>query len=191
MLDEETAAVAAAEAGMRPEMARIHFYRQLLNSPQAGRVENEINDRILWEGRLTVRPEANRLRELAIMRVAWVAQSEYLWAHHFSPTVDVDLPGHRPDHLLGVREGASYAGFGEAERVVMQAVDEMISHGKILRPTVERLREHLADDGELVELCYVISIWHALTRLMATFETELEPAYEPWAPDGQAPGQAE
>jgi alkylhydroperoxidase family enzyme len=187
MLSVEEAAPAAVAAGMREEMSRIHFYRMLLNSPQSARVENEINDRILWEGRLTVRPEATRLRELAIMRVAWVTRSEYLWAHHFSPTVDVDLPGKRPSDVLGVREGAACPGFGPAERAVMHAVDEMVRDDRISEETVGALRSLLADDGEVVEICYVIAIWRALTTLMATFQVPLEPGYRAWAPDGRRP----
>lgn len=187
MLPVEEAAAVAAEVGMRPEMARIHFYRMLLNSPQAARVENEINDRILWEGRLTVRPEANRYRELAIMRLAWVTGSAYLWAHHFSPTVDVDLPGKRPSNVLGVRKGTDNAGFDEGERTVMRAVDELVRDDRVSRGTFEELRSHLETDGEVVELVYVIAIWRALTQIMATIEVPLEDGYEAWAPDGVAP----
>jgi alkylhydroperoxidase family enzyme len=187
MLPEAEAAPLAVAAGMREEMARIHFYRLLLNSPQSARVENEINDRILWEGRLTLRPEATRLRELAIMRVAWVTGSEYLWAHHYAPTVDVDLPGKRPADVLGVREGADHPGFGPAERAVMRAVDEMVRDDVISPETVGELRELLANDGEVVEICYVIAIWRALTTLMATFQVPLEPGYQAWAPDGRGP----
>ena len=91
MLSEDEAAGIAADVGMRPEMARIHLFRILLNSPSVGRVQNELNDRILRQGELTARPEATALRELAIMRLAWVMGSSYAWAHHFYPTVDVDL----------------------------------------------------------------------------------------------------
>lgn len=177
----------AAEVGMRPEMARINFYRMLLHSPQSARVENEINDRILWEGQLTRRPEANRLRELAIMRVAWVTGSTYLWSHHFSPTVDTDLPGVKPADVLGVRDGADFDGFGEPERAVMNAVDEMVENGEVSPATSERLRDALETDGELVELLYVIAIWRAITMLMATFRVPLEDHYTAWPPDGRRP----
>ncbi|MDA0645968.1 MULTISPECIES: carboxymuconolactone decarboxylase family protein [Nonomuraea] len=189
MLPVEEAARIAVEAGMREEMSRIFFYRLLLNSPQSARVENEINDRILWEGRLTRRPEATRLRELAIMRVAWVTGSTYLWAHHYAPTVDVDLPGKRPADVLGVREGAAYEGFGPAERAVMRAVDEMARDDRVSEKTLGDLKEVLANDGEVVEICYVIAIWRALTMLMDTFQVPLEPGYQPWAPDGRRPGE--
>lgn len=188
MLPVEEAARIAVQAGMREEMSRIHFYRLLMNSPQSARVENEINDRILWEGRLTLRPEATRLRELAIMRVAWVTGSAYLWAHHYAPTVDVDLPGKRPGNVLGVREGALHPGFGPAERAVMTAVDEMVRDDRVSEQTLNALRAVLANDGEVVEICYVIAIWRALTMLMDTFRVPLEPGYQAWAPDGRQPG---
>ena len=186
-VDLETATAIATAAGLRPEMANIIFYRILVHSPQAARVENEINDRILWEGRLTVRPEANRLRELAIMRIAWVTGSAYMWAHHYSPTVDRDLPGHRPTDVLWVREGVDHTEFGPAERAVMRAVDEMVEERRVSRETFLELRSHLADERELVELVYVIAIWNAISKLMATFEVPLEPAYQEWAPDGRGP----
>jgi alkylhydroperoxidase family enzyme len=187
MLPEDEAARIAGDVGMRSEMARIHFYRILLHSPQVGRVQNEINDRIQWEGQLTVRPEGTRLRELAIMRLAWVTGSSYAWAHHFSPTVDVDLPGRRPDNVLGVREGSGHAGFTQAERLTMRAVDEVVRDARVSPGTLTELRGELADDGELVELCYVIAIWKAITEVMATFDPPLEAAYQAWAPDGVGP----
>ncbi len=187
MLSVDEAARIAAEVGMRPEMSRINFYRVLMNSPQAARVENEINDRILWEGRLTVRPEANKLRELAIMRLAWVTKCDYLWSHHMSPTVDVDLPGKRPDNVLAVREGTSSAAFSPAEQATMRAVDELVHDDRVSEATLNELKELLANDGEVVELVYVIAIWRAITSLMASFETPLEEAYTSWAPDGVSP----
>ena len=188
--------VAAAEsiaqsAGLRPEMSRISFYRMLLHSPQIAKVEGEINDRILWEGQLTRRPEANRLRELAIMRLAWVTHSSYLWAHHFSPTVDKELPGVHPSDLLGVRDGVEHEGFGSAEKAVMAAVDEMVAHGEVSPETVEHLRGALGTNGELVELLYVIAIWRAITMLMATFRVPLEDHYSAWPPDGRGPTSSE
>jgi alkylhydroperoxidase family enzyme len=172
---------------MRPELSSIHFYRILAQSPQAARVESEINDRILWEGRLTVRPEANKLRELAIMRVAWVTRCEYLWAHHFSPKVDKDLPGRRPTNVLAVRDGEHSPELAPDERATMKAVDELVLGSGVTPETMAELRSHLASDGELVELVYVIAIWNAITKIMASVRVPLEPEYSPWAPDGRAP----
>lgn len=187
LLPVDEAQTIAAGVGMRPEMGNINFYRMLMHSPQSARVENEINDRILWEGQLTRRPEANRLRELAIMRVAWVTKSSYLWSHHFSPTVDKDLPGVKPDDVLGVRDGAAHPAFGAAERATMDAVDEMVANDVISPETLDRLAAELETDGELVELVYVIAIWRAITTLMATFRVPLEDHYDAWPPDGRSP----
>jgi alkylhydroperoxidase family enzyme len=108
------------------------------------------------------------------MRLAWVTGSSYAWAHHFSPTVDIDLPGRRLANVLSVREGSAHAGFTQAERLTMQAVDEMVRDARVSPGTLTELRGELADDGELVELCYVIAIWKAITEVMATFDPPLE-----------------
>jgi alkylhydroperoxidase family enzyme len=187
MLSVEDAIAAGAAAGMRPELGAISFYRILAHSPQAARVESEINDEILWKGRLTSRPEATALRELAIMRVAWLTGSEYMWAHHFSPKVDTDLPGKRPPNVLAVRDGASHPELSAAERATIEAVDEVVRERGASPATMETLRSLLADDGEVVELIYVIAIWHAISKLMSSFRVPLEPEYTPWAPDGRAP----
>jgi alkylhydroperoxidase family enzyme len=187
MLSVEEGARVGGAIGMRPEMANIHFYRMLLNSPHVGLVENHINDEILWKGLLAKRPEANRYRELAIMRVGWVSGSEYLWAHHYAPVVDKKLPGHRPDNVMGVRQGAAYEGFDEGEKAVMNAVDEMLRDGRVSAGTVTALRSHLESDGELVELVWVIGVWNALASVMKSLETPLEEGYEAWAPDGVGP----
>ena len=65
-----------------------NLHKLLVNSPEMARAFNGIGGYIRFKSKLDP-----RLRELAIMRVAWVTGSEYLWAHHYSPTVDVDLPG--------------------------------------------------------------------------------------------------
>jgi hypothetical protein len=59
--------------GLKRELAALYLYRTLLQSGPVAALENEINMRIVRAGVLTERPEALRLRELAIMRVAWVA----------------------------------------------------------------------------------------------------------------------
>jgi alkylhydroperoxidase family enzyme len=187
LLSIEDATEVATKAGLRPEMARINFYRQLLQSPSAGRVECEINDRILWEGVLTRRPEANRLRELAIMRVAWRTGSAYLWAHHFSPTVDKELPGVRPAEVLSVRYATTDERLAPSEQVLFRAVDEMLAADRVSEGTMRSLRSHLESDAELVELVYVIAIWRSLTTLMASFQVPLEDGYSLWEPDGVAP----
>lgn len=190
LLSVSDAEAAAQSVGMRPELATINFYRLLLNSPQSAKVENEINDRILWEGRLSLRPEARRLRELAIMRVAWVTESVYLWAHHYSPTVDRDLPGIRPEEVLALRDGAEHPDLDAAARCVIEAVDEYVATDRISPDRVRRLRSHLENDGELVELVYVIAIWRTLTTIMDTLQVPLEEGYQAWEPDGRRPGAA-
>jgi alkylhydroperoxidase/carboxymuconolactone decarboxylase family protein YurZ len=89
--------------------------------------------------------------------------------------------------VLSVREGADAPGLSEAESTVIRAVDELFRDDQVSRTTMEALRQHLANDGEVVEIVYVMAIWRAITQLMASFECPLEPGYSQWAPDGVRP----
>jgi alkylhydroperoxidase family enzyme len=174
--------------GLRPQLASLNLYRMLLNSPPVAKLENEINMLIVRAGVLTQRPEALRLRELAIMRLCWKTGDEYVWSHHLQPIVDTDMPGAEElGNKLGVREGADFAGFDEAERCVVRAVDEMVDHGVLADATVGCLRSHLVNDGELVELVYSIALWRAISSVTMSLGVPLEAAYQSWPPDGRRP----
>lgn len=175
--------------GLRRELAQLNLYRMLLNSPPVAKLENEINMLIVRAGSLTRRPEALRLRELAIMRLCWKTGDEYVWSHHLSPIVDTNFPGAEDlGNKLGVREGVDFEGFDDAERSVVRAVDEMVDHGVLAESTVRDLRSHLEGDDELVELVYSMALWRAISSVTMSLGVPLEDAYASWPPDGRRPG---
>jgi alkylhydroperoxidase family enzyme len=174
--------------GLRRELADLNLYRMLLNSPPVAKLENQINMLLVRAGTLTQRPEALRLRELAIMRLCWKTGDEYVWSHHLSPIVDTDMPGaNAVGNKLEVREGADFAGFDSAERSVVRAVDEMVDRGVLTEATVRDLRDQLTSDAELVELVYAIALWRAISSVTMSLGVPLEDAYPSWPPDGRSP----
>lgn len=177
--------------GLRAELAHLNLYRTLLQSEPIAALENEINMRIVRAGVLTERAEALHLRELAIMRVAWVTNDTYVWAHHLSPMVDKDFPGSAPHAGLSVRDGEDGDGFGPAEKAVMRAADEMVHHGELAPDTVRDLRSHLVSDAELVELVYCIALWRCISSVSISLRVPLEDNYQPWPPDGRRPTDAD
>lgn len=185
MLPIQEAETAAAGIGVRPEMAAIHFYRLLFQSPIVGRVEHEINE-ILWKGVLAQKEETRRLRELVIMRIAWATGCEYMWAHHFSPVVDKGIPGIRPADVLRVRQWQSDPELSDLDRLVLRGTDEMIQGARVEPETLAALREHLSDP-EATELIYVMAIWRAIASIMFSVGVTIEPGYESWPPDGLSP----
>jgi hypothetical protein len=122
------------------------------------------------------------------MRIAWTMSDTYVWAHHFSPMLDTDMPGAAElGNKLGVREGSDYPGFSPSERCVVGAADEMVAAGVLAPATVTALRSFLETDGELVELVYSLAVWRAISSVTISLGVELEPNYQPWPPDGRRP----
>ncbi len=187
MVSIEDAPAQFEAVGLRPELAKLNLYRMLLQSPQTAVVENEINMQLVRAGVLTKRPEALKLRELAIMRISWLHGDTYVWAHHFAPMLDTNFPGAGEPEGLGVRDGEDHEGFGPAERCLVRTVDQIVKDGVAQRPTLLELRSHLESDAELVELVYCIAVWTAISSFTVSLGVPLEDNYAAWPPDGRSP----
>jgi alkylhydroperoxidase family enzyme len=162
-------------------MGAIHLFQVLFNSPVIGATINTAKDRILKETDLDP-----RLRELAIMRAAWLTGAEYVWNHHHRPHVEHDLEV-RPIDVLDVREWESAAGFGELERAVLRLTDEMVLEGGASAETVAAAGALLPGDRELVELVAAIAVYRAISTMAVTLAIPMEEGYGSWEPDGVAP----
>lgn len=93
-----------------------------------------------------------RLRELAILRVAWRTESGYEWHQHRRIGGDEGLG---EAQLLGVEEGPNSTVWTPQERAVVAAVDEMIDHHAVSDETWAALTSSF-EEGTLFELLFVI-----------------------------------
>jgi 4-carboxymuconolactone decarboxylase len=122
------------------------------------------------------------LRELAILQVAHLSQSEYEWVQHVAI-----------GRALGVSEAqiaaienddAADASFSEDESVLLAFAREVILDGTASAPLVEDLSERLGARG-VVELLLVIGHYMAIARLIAATGMEPDAAI---ADQGPIPG---
>ncbi|MGB9252601.1 MAG: carboxymuconolactone decarboxylase family protein [Mycobacterium sp.] len=177
-LDEAKAA--ADEAGVPDYMAELAIFQVLLNHPAlAGRL-NDLLALMLWHGKLD-----SRLRELAIMRIAWLTASEYEWARHWRVAQGLGVSA---DDLLGVREWPSYRGFGPTEQAVLAATDDVVCDGAVSEQSWAACRRELgADPAMLTELVAAISGWRMIASILQSLQVPLEDGVTSWPPDGQSP----
>jgi alkylhydroperoxidase family enzyme len=103
-----------------------------------------------------------RLREIAILRVAWRYGSDYEWASHSAMSPQVGLT---PEHLAAVKEGPEAALWSELERAVLRAADQMRQAGDVDEATWETLARGL-DRPQLLELLFVIGSYAALSWIL-------------------------
>lgn len=90
-----------------------------------------------------------RETELVILRVAHLCDSAYEWGHHVRLGRRAGLSG---VEIERVREGAAAAAWGERDRLLLEAVDELHAERRIGDDLWPRLAAHL-DERELIELC--------------------------------------
>jgi alkylhydroperoxidase family enzyme len=170
----------AAEVRIHPDLARLEVYRVLLHHPTLAKAMTRLLTMLLYKGRCL----DERLRELVIMRLGWATASLYEWTQHWRVARELGIP---EAELVGVRDWQNFAGFGEAERAVLAAVDETLATGAISAATVERCLGHVGGAPQTLELIAAIGHWRMFSQLLRSLAIPLEEGMAAWPPDGTAP----
>lgn len=179
---DELSAKEAAKAAVVPEyMATLSIFQVLLKEPVYAKSLNDLLTNLIFKSSIS-----HRLRELVIMRIAWLTNSVYEWTQHYSIALSF---GVNKDDILGVRDPANYSGFSQSEKIALDAVEEFVNHGSITTATMEKLREKYQDDKELIDLIGSIAAWTMVAGILKSLNIPLEKAAEPWPPDGLSPIQ--
>lgn len=103
-----------------------------------------------------------RVRELAIMRVAWRRGSKYEWASH---VLIGRKAGVTEDEIEEVRTGA--------DTLLNRAVDELDADSGLSDATYAALAADL-DEHQLMDLVFTIGAYTMLTMALNTFGVELD-----------------
>ncbi|WP_164478559.1 carboxymuconolactone decarboxylase family protein [Mycolicibacterium stellerae] len=113
-----------------------------------------------------------RIREIACLTVGWEARAPYEWAHHL-----------KTGRAVGVTEAdiAAIKGNGTArdERTaaVIDAAREASTGPGVAAATVDRLAGIFEPD-ELVDLVFTVCHYCGVTRLLTSFDIDLEDDYQ-------------
>jgi len=110
------------------------------------------------------------VRELAIMRKAYLHNVDYLWRHHWKIAVKA---GVTPGKLAGVPQWRDCAEFTPAERAAFEMVDELTADCRLSPEVWQRLREQFTD-REAVELLVIVSFYSCASQTLAGLQVVLE-----------------
>jgi alkylhydroperoxidase family enzyme len=111
-----------------------------------------------------------RVRELAVLRVAWRTRSPYEWAQHVRIARGL---GVTDDEIDAVVAGPDAGRWRPLERDVLTATDECVDHHRVGDDTWRRLAGEL-DDRQLVELVFVIGTYTCLAMAFNSFGLQLD-----------------
>lgn len=147
------------EERLNPEAAG-NLLATLARHPDLTRSFLRFNVHLLFRSTL---PE--RLRELAILRVAHLLGSEYEWRHHVSLGREVGLTDAAID---GATRGH---GDDELDQAVLDAVDQLQEKANVSDQTWAALSTHL-DERQRMDLVFTIGCYGALAMAINTFGVE-------------------
>jgi alkylhydroperoxidase family enzyme len=134
------------------------MYQALANAPEV------LNGWIGLGWRLRADSEAGRgLRELAILRVAQLTTSEYVWRSHFRPAVRAGFE--ETTLLTALADWRAATIFGADERAVLALADELTGSTTVTEPTWAAVAD-LFDDRAAVELVMTIA-WYCCVAKVA------------------------
>jgi len=180
MLDAEEAARIGKTLGIDEYIARMNFFRVLLNFPDVAVQISQLimalvkNDAIL----------SHRLRELIIMRISWLHACEYAWWQHWQASLWLGLS---EAELHAVQDWTSASCFNRQDQLVLKATDETLATGFISSVTWKELQAEFTDVKALIAIVASIGNWNMSVQLLRSLAVPLEPGSLLWPPHGTAP----
>jgi len=147
----------------------VHLYRAMANAPGITRAFLELANQIRHRSVLDA-----RLREMAILVVAWETRSAYEWSHH----VKIGRQFGLTDAEIRAAAGEGVAALAAADQAVLAAARAIAARGDLDDDAVAALRAHL-DEASLTELMLVCSLYVGLARFLKVARIEVEEDYLP------------
>ncbi|WP_024518576.1 carboxymuconolactone decarboxylase family protein [Bradyrhizobium sp. Tv2a-2] len=148
-----------------------NLHKLLVNSPDMARAFNGVGGYIRFKSKLNP-----RLRELAILQVGWLEQSEYEFTHHVKigrefGVTDEDIAG-----LIAETEDKT-SNLEPLAKTILKGAREMARELAMSDATFAEIKSHLSDE-EMVDLVLTIAFYCAVVRVLATMKMDNEPYYK-------------
>jgi len=150
----------------------INLFRQLVNSPDGARAFGTLADFIRHKS--TLNP---RLREMAIIQVGYLTNSEYEYTHHVR--LGTEQFGVTEDDInaITLETNGKKSSFPKLEQTILRATRDMVTNLKIIDTDFEFLKGYLSNE-HLIDLVLTISFYCGVVRVLATLEIDNEPHYK-------------
>lgn len=141
----------------------------LVRYPALAKAFLTFNRHLLFDSSLS-----DRIRELVILRIAWLRRAEYEWAQHVALS---ERAGLRKEEIEAVKEGPDAKSWPPFEAALLRAVDELYRDAFVTDATWNSLSASL-DQHQLMDLVFTVGAYDLLAMAFNTFGLELDPGLE-------------
>ena len=111
-----------------------------------------------------------RHRELLILRIGWLCQSEYEWAAHSRAARSI---GFTDEELVRITEGPNASGWTSFEATLLQAVDELHADAFITDATWQALSAQY-ETQQLMDLVATVGTYTLVSMLLNSWGVQLD-----------------
>lgn len=159
---------------MRPlatgKIGPVNVMQSLMHHPDLFKRWAIFANHFLFKGVLPV-----EIREILILRTAWVTGSEYEWGQHVK--ISADECGFDKGHLRDIQIGARANRWGPPEKAMLRLADGLISGPKVS----DRLWDYIADnwkEKEIIEAIALVGNYVMLAMALNAMGTPLDDGLE-------------
>lgn len=148
----------------------MNVHRQTLHSPKVARLSRDLGLYFRNQSRLDL-----RLRELAILQVAYCARSPYEYSHHIKIALEA---GVAPADILALaQETLGHASHLDPMTRAALAAARQMAEGSAVSPDIFSILQHNLDNEMVVDLLFLISFYCGFVRFTGALEVEVEDSY--------------
>jgi 4-carboxymuconolactone decarboxylase len=159
-----------AAQGNEPAAPRVvNALAVLMRYPALAKAFLTFNRHLLFNSSLS-----DRIRELLILRIAWLRRAEYEWAQH---VLLAQRAGLSKEEIEAVKKGQGSAVWAPFDAALLAAVDELHADALVTDTTWDALAAGL-DQHQLMDLVFTVGAYDLLAMAFNTFGLELDPGLE-------------
>ena len=116
----------------------------------------------------------SRERELIILRIGWLCEAEYEWAQHVLIGKEAGLTAEEIDRI---KAGPNARGWSEADKLLLQATDELRKDAFITDTTWNGLSQHF-DSRQLMDVVFAVGQYNLVSMALNTLGVQLDDGLE-------------
>lgn len=175
-VDPADPALSDAQRAMLASRADFNIYKTLAHHPDLYAKWSPLGQFLLNGSSLEPRH-----RELAMLRMGWLCQSEYEFAQH--ARIATTSAGMTAEEVQRIAGDPNAAGWGEADRAVLQMVDDLRYDAMVSDGTWAALSLNFSQE-QVIELLYTASQYQLVSMALNSLGVQLDPVLEFRLPTG-------
>jgi 4-carboxymuconolactone decarboxylase len=177
LLSFDEAGKRSKEVGIEGLMTRINVSRLLMHNPTLTRALSNLLGTLMTQQKIPA-----RIRELMILRTAWLTGGEYVFCRHVLVARELKIP---EQEILGVRDPDKCPSYSAVDRAAIALAGEL-SHGDQVSPNTWAVLEKTFAPEELLELLVTAGNWRMFAIMFKAAKLPLDPELPGW-PEGRRP----